>query len=510
MLGSGFGFAAAAPWVQAKASIALEGDQASLLCDYSPSRDFSAAMGLSAFLSKPGFGGAFARLDAKDCVAFAGKGTMNDWRALKAKPSARVLAPNKVPWSKESDAQGSSLLFGLGTNWLRCVAIGEPGDAADLADLSAVGEALHAMFRFGGVEIAAQGLSGTIALAAGIADSPRGKSGEGWRAGSHFRPGSSSLTLATMASTSVGKLDAGAWVSASAGYFQRPGIAFAIELALGDVPLCGEKAKRPTTARASAFLCGSSQAYRTMSGDLAPYDCLADLNVAIERKMISLAIKASLYSLPEAKSSWSGRALRKLGVSPLQTLLWLWRTDLAKGALELRILASSLTAQAIADSQGFRSASIAFGYAESGEKASPLSISASLKAAFSRENVDVDEDEKLGGADESELEAGTWLMDTLAAGALELRSIDLKCGMSWRSAGLGRVLQSGSLALGIGADWIEGEAGFSASFALSQTLRLSPRLDLLFALKSPEGGYALDVLPNVFPRLAVELAFWTD
>ena len=510
MLGCGFGFAAATPWVRAKASLALEGDEASLLCDVSPARDFSAEAGLSAFLSKPVLGGTFARFDAKECVAFAGKGTMNDWRALKSKPSARVLAPNNAPWSTGSAAQGSPLLFGLGTNWLRCVATSEPAEGADLAGLSAVGEALHAMFRFGGVEIAAQGPSGTIALAAGIADSPRGKLGEGWRAGTRFQPGSSSLNFAAMASMSAGKLDAGAWLSASAGYFQSPGLAFAIELASGELRLSGEETKRPTTASASLFFSGSGQEYRTISGDIAPYDCLADLQVAIGRKPISFAIRALLYSLPEAKSAWCGRALRKAWVSPLQTLLWFWKTDLAKGALDLRILSCSLAAQALADFRGVRSASIAFGYAESDDKVSLFSINASLKAAFSRADVDADEDEKLGGADESELEAGTWLIDTFAAGALELRSIDFKCGMGWRNAGLGRALRSGSLTLGIGVDWIEGDAGFSASFALSQTFRLSPRLDLLFALKSPEGGYALDVLPKVFPRLAAELSFWTD
>ena len=508
MLGFAFGFAAASPWIGAKASFALEGDVASVHCSFSPAKDFSGATGLSAFLSKPGFGGEFARLDAKECWAFAGKGRMNDWRALKSKPSARVLAPNTAACSMENAAQGSSLLFGLGTNWFRCVAIGESGEGADLAGPSAVGEALRAMLRFGGVEIAAQGPSGTIALAAGIADNPRGELAEGWRPGARFQPGSSSLTFATMASMSAEKLEAGAWVSASAGYFQSPGIAFAIECASGELRLGPEKTKRPTSARTSVFLCGSSQEYRTMSGDLAPYDSLADLNLALDRKPISFALRALLYSLPEAESSWNGRSLKKEKVSRIQTLLWMWRTDLAKAALELRILPCSLAAQAIADVQGFRSASITIGYAESSEKPSLFSISASLKAAFSRENVEADEDEKLGSPEESEIKTGTWLIDTFAADALELRSIDLKFGMVWRSADAVRVLRRGNLALGIGADWLDGKAGFSASFALSQVFRLSPRLDILLSLKSPEGGYALDAWPKEFPCLAAELSFW--
>ncbi len=81
--------------------------------------------------------------------------------------------------------------------------------------------------------------------------------------------------------------------------------------------------------------------------------------------------------------------------------------------------------------------------------------------------------------------------------------------LSWRSAVLGQALQRGNLVISIGADWSDGEAGFSTSFRLSQTFRVSSRLDIALALKSPEGGYALDAVPCEFPCIAVEFSFWT-
>lgn len=480
-----------------------------MLFDYSRESDFSVAAGMSTALSKPTLGGSFAQLDAKDCSAFVGNGKMNDWLALKSKPNARILVLNSAPWSWGDGAQGNSLLFALGTKWLRCITIAEPGDGADLENRPTVSGALQAAFRFSGMEIAAKGASGSVAVAAGIASAPREELGEGWRAGTSFCPGSSLLSLASAASFSAEKLDAGAWLSGSAGYFASPGIAFAIEIAARDLRLCRDKTGRPTAASASVFIGGSSQAYRTINGETSSYDCFADLKVSVERGSLAFAMRALLYSLPEDGSSWSGSFLRKEGLSPLQTLLWLWRTDLAKGALELRIFSCSLSAQALADSQGFRSASFAFGYAESADKASLFSIKASIKTAFSREDATADEDEKLGSPEESESKDEVWRIDNLSAGGLELRSIDLQCGLSWRSAVLGRALQRGNLVISIGADWSDDEAGFSASFKLSQTFRVSSRLDIALALKSPEGGYALDAVPCEFPCIAVEFSFWT-
>ncbi len=68
-----------------------------------------------------------------------------------------------------------------------------------------------------------------MAVAAGLRVPTRGI-GCGLASRTSFCPGSSLLSLASAASFSAEKLDAGAWLSGSAGYFASPGIAFAIEL----------------------------------------------------------------------------------------------------------------------------------------------------------------------------------------------------------------------------------------------------------------------------------------
>ncbi|MFA5851827.1 MAG: hypothetical protein WC820_03965 [Spirochaetales bacterium] len=508
-LASACAFAEALPRSEAKASIAIEGNEARALFDFSHESDFAAAAGTSTAMSKPALGSSFALLDAKDCLAFIGNGKMNDWLALKSKPNARILVLKSAPWSREDGVLGNSLLFALGTKWLRFITIAEPGNGADQENRSAVSSALQTTFRFGGMEIAVKGVSSSLAFAAGIADAPREELGEGWRAGTSFCPGSLLFTLASAATYSVEKLGAGAWLSGSAGYFESPGIAFAIEIATRDLKLGWGQSAHPAVVGASVFLGGSSQAYRTISGKSSPYDCFADLKVSLERGPLTFAMRALLYSLPENESSWSGRFLRNESLSPLQTLLWLWRTDIAKGSWELRILSYFLSAQALADPQGFRSASFAFGYAESADKASLFSINASFKIAFSREDASADEDEKLGSPEESESIDKVWQIDNFAADGLKPRSIDLQCGLSWRTAATGRVLQRGSLAGAIRADWSESQTGFSASFRIFQAFRASSRLDIALALKSPEGGYALGAVPNEFPCIAVEFSLWT-
>jgi len=73
----------------------------------------------------------------------------------------------------------------------------------------------------------------------------------------------------------------------------------------------------------------------------------------------------------------------------------------------------------------------------------------------------------------------------------------------------GQALQRGNLVISIGADWSDGEAGFSTSFRLSQTFRVSSRLDIALALKALKEAMPLTQVPCEFPCIAVEFSFWT-
>ena len=502
--------------IGASAKASVEGEKANMRLRYDMGRNVSAEAGIAFFISNKEpenlarLRDLFARVESEDFSFFVGAGKMNDWAALRAKPHASLLFSSGAPWSAEDSGQGNSFLLGLGMKGLRFIAATEAENSADQDKTRTVEEALKEAFRFGGIQIEAEGGAGSWAVSMSIADTPRKVSGDGWRPGASFSPGSTLISLAAAAAFAARDFSAGLWAAGSTGYFECPGLSIALELASSDWQLLLGKASQSAVIGANALIFGSSRGFRTALGKLPIYDFFADMKASLKFSHFSIAARTVFGSLPDDQSSEGGRLWREGGIPPLKALLWLWRTDRAKAALDLGFLSFSLQALALADSGGFRSGSAALRFAQPSDQDKLFSINASFKAAFLREDVLTDEGDELGIEEEMENSLDSWSFESLAAGNPTLRSIDVEGSLKWKGTNPNGWLQRGSFGLAVSADWEDGQVAYAVSFDASQIFRISPRMELTIAIKSPEGGYSLDVPPAAFPSVSAEFSLFDD
>lgn len=447
----------------------------------------------------------FAGLTAQDYSFFIGNGRRSNWIALKRQPHSKLLVNEGKPWLEGEAVSRNSLMFCLGTRWIRVIAIAEPRKS-DEGDKSALGEGIEEAFRFGGVELVFEGSSLAGAFSAAISDRPREASGDGWQAGSAFSPGSTLFTLAATGKARGDKGGAGLWVSASAGYFEEPGLAIATELTWRPVPLWPRAGPRSPEFGFALFLCGCAGGYRVASGDLPSYDFFADLKGTLKIGQVSIGARALLCSLPEEKTPSGSRLLRDQGISGIETLLWLWRTDIAKATLELRIPTCSFSSQAMADIHGFRRGLSSFRYTPAFIGKPSVATSASLKVSYSRSDA-VEDGEDSEGTEEDPF---SWSVDGFAGAGLLLRAIDVDWGLSWKGTASRAWFRQGEIGAALSIDWKDASPVFSLSFGLSQVFRLSPCAEFSVSVKSPEGGYSLEALPTSLPDFAMAVSLFDD
>ena len=453
----------------------------------------------------------YMTVDSQDYSTFVGNGKATDGFALRLEPYGRIVTSTSSLWTKGDAKEGSSLLFGFGASGVRFFVAAEPKSADGQGASMPVGERLGAIFRCSGMEIGRDTKPFSYALSASVADRPGKASGDGWSSGGSAKAGSTLFTLSSAAKLAGDGFNAGVWGSGSAGFFERPGIAGAIDLAVKFPLLMAAGRKSLGVDRSfddsflflSVFLSGSSSGYRTPSGEPSLYDFFAEAAVSFRVEALTLAAGIAAGSFSEGKTGAASRLIDESSASSLKMLLWLWRTEMARVSLDLGYAPFSLAGHLLADSRGLRRGTLALRFKLHPDKRSGLAFGASAGASFARSGASDEEDDELGSQADSAIAIGDWWEEGFA-GDLELRSCSIEGSLGWNGGKEGGRFRRGTLDFGLSRKKVDDRIAFSVSCAITQGFRLFGTLDMSIAIKSPEGGYALDAIPQKLPCLSIE------
>lgn len=473
--------------------------------------------GFSTSLAELAARNVYMTVDSQDYSTFVGNGKATDGFALRLKPYGRIVTSTSSLWTKGDAKEGSSLLFGFGASGVRFFVAAEPESGDGQGASMPIGERLGAIFRCSGMEIGTGTKPFSCALSASVADRPGEASGDGWSSGSSAKAGSTLFTLSSAAKLAGDGFNAGVWGSGSAGFFERPGVAGAIDVAVKFPLLMAAGRKSLGVDRSfddsflflSAFLSGSSSGYRTPSGESSLYDFFAEAAVSFRVEALTLAAGIAAGSFSEGKTGAASRLIDESSASSLKMLLWLWRTEMARVSLDLGYAPFSLAGRLLADSRGLHRGTLALRFKPHPSKGSGLAFGASAGASFARsgasdeEDDEDDEDDELGSQADSAIAIGDWWEEGFA-GDLELRSCSIEGSLGWNGGKEGGRFRRGTLDFALSRKKVDDRIAFSVSCAISQGFRLFGTLDMSIAIKSPEGGYALDAIPQKLPCLSIE------
>ncbi len=500
--------------------ISMEGEEvfAEIECSLSETLKLACGMGLA--IDGEAIRSPYIKYSSNDYVAFLGSGKANDGMALRAKPYSVIPTPSDSLWFACDEGVRNSLLFGFGSGWLKLFMLAVPksiqAEAGAYADASNLSKLFNESFRGAGIELSRVAETLSFALSASLSDRPAEASGDGWRAGASFTPGSTFFTLASAARMALGSSRAGAWISGSAGYLENPGLAASLDWACRmPMDVLGSNLAS-IGMNFSVFASGKS--YRTASGEVPLYDFCADAKASIKGSAWDFAARIVAGSLSEDASSGGKQALIREDLKAAEALLWLWRTDLLSIAADAGVGAFGLTARFSADAGGWRSGSLALRYSKSPVDSHRLTFGAAGKLSFSRSGIAEEDDDDAAATENDDeedfaesggLSLREWLTDGSGDG-IRLRSIGGECGLRWKDSVSRTWLGQGSVKIGVSAKRAESLFSFSVSGELTQKVLVLGNLAVTLALKSPEGGYALDVLPDRFPNLTLEFSTARD
>ncbi len=493
--------------------ISIDEEEVIAKIEYSLPEAIKLACGVGLILDEATVSSPHLTYSSKDYVAFWGSGKTKDSMALKVKPYSVVSAPSDSLWFACEEGAKNSLLFGFGSGWLKIFVLAVPKsiqsevsvDSDSDANASASSRMFNESFRAAGIELSKTAETLSFAFSASLADRPAEVSGDGWRAGASFTPGSTFFTLASAARMALGNSRAGAWVSGSAGYLGNPGLAASLDWAYGrPIKVFGSNLASIGT---SFSVFASSRPYRTVSGEASLYDFLADAKASIKGQAWNFTARIMAGSLSEDDSSSGKQALIREDLRAVEALLWLWRTDLLSVAVDAGLGAFSLASRLSADAGGWRSGSLSLRYSQTPVDSHRLTFRAAGKLSFSRNGVDEDATATENDDEEDFAESGglsplEWLTNS-AGDSISLRSIGGECGLRWVDSASGTWLGQGSVKIGVSAKRTDSLFSFSISGELTQKILVLGNLAVTLALKSPEGGYALDALPARFPSLTM-------
>ncbi|HWR11786.1 MAG TPA: hypothetical protein VN445_08190 [Rectinemataceae bacterium] len=489
-------------------SIAVGEEKVNIRMGYSLPDDAILESGLGLALERASVGSLYFRMDSKDYVAFLGTGKANEGAALKTKPYSEPQASSRGLWLAGDGEKGDALLFGFGTEGIALFVLTEPSilEANDMAKASSIAATLDRSFRSAGIEFSAGREPFSVAISASLSDKPSEASGDGWRAGTFYSPGSASFAVSSSARLRLGDFKAGAWMSGSVGYLEPPGLAASLDWAFGR-KLGGGGPSSPSIS-IGAFVFGSAKSYRTASGEPPLHDFLADARASFSADPWTIAARFMVGSFLEGTFPSGKRPVLGDDVSPMSELLWLWRTDLVRAAIDLGYDAIRLAARFSVDGGGPRNASLVLSRNPVPGGTRRLVFKAAAKASFSRSREEGGNDEEASDegedlADSEGLSFGDWLTQGLD-GDLRFRSAGGECGLQWMGSRLRRWLEGGSAKIGVSVKNVDRKYSFFVSGELVQKLLLFTNWELSLAVKSPEGGYALDRMPDRLPCLKME------
>lgn len=450
----------------------------------------------------------YFRIDGQEFGVFAGRGRPNDWIALKDKPYRNSQGSARSLWSPQSGETGSSLLFGLSSGGVGFFTLAEAMDAAEERAPASPKETMEASFRLAGLQVAAGAGGFSGAAAASLARSPAEASGDGWRPGKAFSPADSVFGIASSARIRQEEAQAGLWIGASAGYLDTPGLAAALDGGF-EIPMGRGALRDRSLMRLKIFIFGCGSVYRTPLGNPPLYDFAFDAEVALRANSFVLIAGLSMYSQSDEESSGNIHLLREHGISMLDRLFWLWRTDAVRAALDLSLDAWSLAGMVSADVGGLRGGSIVLRYAPDPGGPTGAAFGTACRAAFSRSGRAGEDDKEGEYDDEDDIDgsmAANWLEDSLAGG-IDLSSIKFECSLKWGKSRPKIQIRTGRAALTLAAKKTEDDVRFFVAVELRQTFHLFDQMELSLAVKTPSGGYALDSAPAKWPNFTVECAF---
>jgi len=466
--------------------------------------------GFASPLEEPMVGHVYSQLVAKEYRAFAGRGALRDWRALRSRPYGASNTGRASPWTAADGTGSAALLFAFEAGGLRFYSLAEPSGKDISGATGSFSGALGASLRSGGMELAMESGVFAGAVSASLAAMPPEAPGEGWRAGNDGWPQSSSLSVSSALRASSGGSKAGAWASACAGSLESPGFAFSIDGSACAGSVGSTLEGRVPELGLSAFLFAAGPGYRTPSGESPRYDFAAEVAASVKAASWALAARLSIRSFTDETVSVPSRRVRDEAVRTWAGYGWRWRTDVARGALDLRLGGFSCAAKLAADGGALRSGSLDFRSDQRGAEGGPgLRLSASARIGFARRGVEESEEgEDSESEDSAEAEAlpGGW-WELPAVESLALRSLKAACRLTWGDGRSRRLFGRGNAEAAFSALWKDGEIAFSLAGSFSQALGMPGGFELTLSLATPEGGYALDVLPVPPPVLAIEFSF---
>lgn len=481
--------------------------------EYSLSEAFGLACGMGLAIDESSVSSPYIKYSSPDYVAFLGSGKAGDGMALKLKPYSVTRPYSDSLCFACDEGVKDSLLFGFGSGWLKLFVLAVPKSIQDEADVhdnaSNLSRLFSESFRCAGVELSRAAENLSFAFSASLSDRPAEASGDGWRAGVSFIPGSTFFTLASAARMASGNSQAGIWISGSAGYLENPGLAASLDWS-SKTPI-NVLGSNPASIGVNFSVFASSQSYRTASGEVPLYDFCADAKASIKGQSWDFAARIMAGSLSEDASPCGKQALISGDLKATEALLWLWRTDLLSIAADAGFGAVGFAARFYADAGGWRSGSLTLRYSQLPVHSRPLTFLAAGKLSFSRNGIAEDEDDypATTEADDEEDIAGSGglsLREWLTKGPVDgirLRSVGSECGLRWKDSVSRTWLGQGSVKIGVSAKRADSLFSFSASGELAQKILVLGNLAVTLILKSPEGGYALDALPTRFPNLTL-------
>jgi hypothetical protein len=440
-----------------------------------------------------------------------GSGKAGDGMALKSKPYSFIQTSSDSLWFSCDEGGKNSLLFGFGSRWLKLFVRAVPKSTQDEADADAGAGSLSRMFdesfRGAGIELSKAVEALSIAISASMSDRPDEASGDGWRAGASFSPGSAFFTIASAARITVGNSQAGGWISGSAGYLEYPGLAASLDWDFRKTIDILGPSLRSIGLDFSVF--ASGRHFRTASGEVPLYDFCIDAKASIKGRAWDFAARIMAGSLPEEAGSGGKRALIRGDLAAAEKLLWLWRTDVLNIAVDAGAGAFGFAARLSSDAGGWRKASFSIRHSQPPVNSRRLTFMAAGKLSFSRSGIAEGEDDDLAAAENDDdfpqnggLPPQEWLIEDPGEG-LRLRSIVGEYGLRWKDSALRSWLGQGSAKIGVSVKKTDSLFSFSASGELAQKILVFGNLAVTLILKSPEGGYALDALPARFPSLTL-------
>jgi hypothetical protein len=380
------------------------------------------------------------------------------------------------------------------------------------ADLPAI---LEESFRFGGLEYAEQFGEFSVGIAASMADRPRTVSGDGWRAGESFEPGSTHFVISSAASVKRQGILAGAWASGCGGYLESPGWAGSLDFEAKFAP---QNAK--LTSSLNTFIFGSGAAYISPEGEIALYDFLVDAQASIRIEPWSLTVRGMAGSLADPGITAGKRPLMKAGIPVFVLLPRLWQVDLLKSSLDLGFDVFTLAVRLTADEYGLKNGSLSLRCADmigdapirgaSSAGSSHPVIGTAFSARLARTgDTSVD---AAGGIDEEIDEESTMGSETQSMpgpdarrnpDGLHLGSIGFECSVGWKGVEDG-IFRNGKVQFLLSSKTDEEKPVFVLSGSIVQKFRIGNASEISVSVKCPQGSYSLDAIPQAFPLLVLE------